>query len=77
MEGVILPIAPEVVLGKAQPSTQTDLFSLSVLLFYFFMLHHPFMGKLDSQVHCLDSFAVDELYGRNPVFIFDPKNHSN
>jgi len=75
--GTPLFIAPEVVLGKAQPSTQTDLFSLSVLLFYFFMLHHPFMGKLDSQVHCLDSFAVDELYGRNPVFIFDPKNHSN
>jgi serine/threonine protein kinase len=70
-------IAPEVVMGDAMPSTQTDLFSLAVLLFYFFMLHHPFEGKLDSQIHCLDSFAVDELYGRNPVFIFDPTNHSN
>lgn len=70
-------IAPEVVRGEAMPSTQTDLFSLSVLLFYFFMLHHPFEGKKDSQVHCLDSPAMDELYGRNPVFIFDPNNHSN
>ena len=70
-------IAPEVIRGEALPGTQTDLFSLSVLLFYFYMLHHPFEGKLDSQVHCLDGFAMDELYGRNPVFIFDPNDQSN
>src|SRR5207244_925684 len=34
-------MAPEVVCNRALPSTQTDLFSLAVLLFYIFMLHHP------------------------------------
>lgn len=70
-------IAPEILLKCAPLSTETDLFSLSVLLFYFFMLHHPFEGKLDSQVHCLDSPAMDRLYVENPVFIFDPENRSN
>jgi serine/threonine protein kinase len=70
-------MAPEVVRGEALPSTQTDLFSLGVLLFYFFMLHHPFEGMKDSQIHCLDGTAMDELYGRNPVFIFDPDDKSN
>jgi serine/threonine protein kinase len=70
-------IAPEVVRGEALLSRQTDLFSLSVLLFYFFMLHHPFEGLKDSQIHCLDGIATDEIYGRNPVFIFDPNDESN
>ena len=70
-------MAPEVVRGEALPSTETDLFSLSVLLFYFFMLHHPFEGMRDTQIHCLDAVAVDELYGRNPIFIFDPDDKSN
>lgn len=33
-------MAPEIVNGKAKPSTNTDLFSLAVLLFYMFMLNH-------------------------------------
>ncbi len=70
-------IAPEIIRGEAAPSRETDLFSLSVLLFYFFMLHHPFEGKRESEVHCLDGFAMDDIYGRNPVFIFDPNNRSN
>lgn len=34
-------MAPEIVVGKAKPSRNTDLFSLAVLLFYMFMLNHP------------------------------------
>jgi len=34
-------MAPEVVRGETLPSTQTDLFSLAVLLFYMLMVHHP------------------------------------
>jgi serine/threonine protein kinase len=70
-------MAPEVVRGEVSLSRETDLFSLSVLLFYFFMFHHPFEGVKDSQVHCLDGLATDELYGRNPIFIFDPNDTSN
>ena len=70
-------MAPEIVRGEAHPSTQTDLFSLSVLLFYMFMVHHPLNGKKESEVHCLDSLAMQKLYGTDPIFIFDPNNDSN
>jgi eukaryotic-like serine/threonine-protein kinase len=33
-------MAPELVRGQAHPSTETDLFSLAVLLFYMLMVHH-------------------------------------
>src|ERR1043166_5136279 len=33
-------MAPEIVRGEAVPSTDTDLYSLAVLLFYFFVIHH-------------------------------------
>lgn len=70
-------MAPEVVRGKALPSTQTDLFSLAVLLFYMFMVHHPLEGKKESAIKCLDLPAMTKLYGTEPLFIFDPQDDSN
>lgn len=70
-------MAPEVVRGEAHPSTQTDLFSLSVLLFYIFMVHHPLEGKKESEIKCFDLPAMNKLYGSNPTFIFDPSDDSN
>ena len=70
-------MAPEVVRGEALPSTQTDLFSLAVLLFYMFMVHHPLEGKKELSIKCLDLPAMTKLYGTEPVFIFDPLDHSN
>ncbi|MBN1261204.1 MAG: serine/threonine protein kinase [Anaerolineae bacterium] len=70
-------MAPEVVRGDAYPSTQTDLFSLAVLLFYIFMVHHPLEGKRETQIKCLDLPAMNQLYGTNPLFIFDPDDDSN
>lgn len=70
-------MAPEIVLGKAKPSRNTDLFSLSVLLFYMFMMNHPLEGKLEADIKCMDIHAMNRLYGTNPVFIFDPDNKSN
>lgn len=70
-------MAPEVVRGEALPSTQTDLFSLAVLLFYMFMVHHPLEGKKESSIRCLDLPAMTKLYGTEPVFIFDPNDDSN
>jgi DNA-binding helix-hairpin-helix protein with protein kinase domain len=70
-------MAPEVVRGEALPSTQTDLFSLSVLLFYMLMVHHPLEGKKELLIKCLDLPAMTKLYGTEPVFIFDPQDNSN
>src|SRR5262245_59343233 len=70
-------IAPEVVRGEALPSTRTDLFSLAVLLFYMFIMHHPLEGKKEAAIRCLDLPAMTKLYGTEPVFIFDPNDRSN
>jgi DNA-binding helix-hairpin-helix protein with protein kinase domain len=70
-------MAPEVVRGDALPSTQTDLFSLAVLLFYMLMVHHPLEGKKELAIKCLDLPAMTKLYGTEPVFIFDPRDNSN
>ena len=70
-------MAPEVVRGDEVPSIQTDLFSLSVLLFYLLMVHHPLEGRKELAIHSLDLPAMNKLYGTEPVFIFDPKDRSN
>ncbi|HZS07308.1 MAG TPA: serine/threonine protein kinase [Blastocatellia bacterium] len=70
-------MAPEVVRGEARPSTQTDLFSLSVLIFYMLMVHHPLEGRKETEIKCLDLPAMTRLYGTEPVFIFDPADESN
>jgi DNA-binding helix-hairpin-helix protein with protein kinase domain len=70
-------MAPEIVRGEALPSTQTDLFSLSVLLFCMFMVHHPLEGKKELAIRCLDYPAMTKLYGTEPLFIFDPSDASN
>jgi serine/threonine protein kinase len=70
-------MAPEIVRGEALPSIETDRYSLAVLLFYLFMLHHPLEGKRESDIHCLDLPARKKLYGLEPVFIFDPNDASN
>ena len=70
-------MAPEIIVGNAQPSRNTDLFSLAVLLFYMFMLNHPLEGKLEAEIKCMDLHAMNLLYGTKPVFIFDPDNKSN
>jgi DNA-binding helix-hairpin-helix protein with protein kinase domain len=70
-------MAPEIVRGETAPSSQTDLFSLSVLLFYMFMMHHPLEGKKELAIKCLDLPAMRKLYGTEPIFIFDPADDSN
>jgi hypothetical protein len=59
------------------PSTQTDLFSLAVLLFYMFVMHHPLEGRKELAIKCLDLPAMKKLYGTEPLFIFDPSDDSN
>ena len=70
-------MAPEVVRGETDPNTQSDLFSLAVLLFYLLMGHHPLEGKKESDIRCFDLPAMNKLYGTDPIFIYDPHNDSN
>lgn len=70
-------MAPEIVIGKAKPSRNTDLYSLAVLLFYMFMMSHPLEGKLEADIKCMDIHAMNLLYGKKPVFIYDPLDKSN
>jgi eukaryotic-like serine/threonine-protein kinase len=70
-------MAPEIVRGEAMPSSRTDLFSLSVLLFYMLMVHHPLEGQRETEIKCLDLPAMNKLYGTDPLFIFDPQDDSN
>lgn len=70
-------MAPEVVLGHSKPNMASDLFSLSILIFYMLMMHHPLEGKQEKQIKCFDLPAMTKLYGERPIFIFDPMNHSN
>ena len=70
-------MAPEIVLGKAKPSRNTDLYSLAVLLFYMFMMGHPLEGKLEADIRCMDIHAMNRLYGTQPIFVFDPIDKSN
>jgi DNA-binding helix-hairpin-helix protein with protein kinase domain len=70
-------MAPEVVRGETAPGTQTDLFSLAILLFYMFLVHHPLEGKREASIRCFDLPAMNKLYGTDPVFIFDPQNDTN
>ncbi len=70
-------MAPEIVRGEATPSTQSDLFSLAVLLFYLLMNHHPLEGAKEAAIRCFDLPAMTKLYGTEPLFIFDPYDGAN
>lgn len=70
-------MAPEIVRGEALPSTATDLYSLSVLIFYLLMLHHPLQGARELAFDCFDADAEKALFATDPVFIFDPEEASN
>lgn len=72
-------MAPELVRGdkNVYPSTQTDRFSLAVLLFYMLMMHHPLEGAKEAAIHAFDLPAMTRLYGKEPIFIYDPDNDTN
>jgi DNA-binding helix-hairpin-helix protein with protein kinase domain len=82
--GTLRFMAPEVVRREAAPSSLTDLHSLAVFLFYLFMHGHPLEGvRTDSSYSWAPSNHHSETdlalrhFGTEPVFIFDPDDHSN
>lgn len=70
-------MAPEVVRGEKPPSSQTDLFSLAVVLFRMLHLQHPLQGKKEYEIEIVDYDSLVDLYGHNPVFIYDPIDETN
>jgi eukaryotic-like serine/threonine-protein kinase len=70
-------MAPEVVRGEVMPSIDTDLYSLAVLLFYLLTLSHPLEGRRETVADTIDLPSMVRIYGRDPLFIFDPENDSN
>ena len=75
--GTMEYMAPEVVLGQADPSTETDLHSLAVLLFNLWIRHHPLHGELEYNIRSWDLVAKRHVYGERTVFIFDAQDRSN
>jgi serine/threonine protein kinase len=69
-------MAPEIVAKNAKPDMKTDRFSLSVVLFMLWTNNHPLEGKAACPV-CMDAKHEKEIFGKNPVFIFDPDDNSN
>ena len=70
-------MAPEIVCGKAHPNSLTDCHSLAVILFKLFCRHDPLMGKAYVDSVCITEKREWELYGKSPVFIFNPNDDSN
>ncbi len=70
-------MAPEIVRREALPSTATDLHSVAVLIFYLLMLGHPLVGKRELEFGVWNDRAESELFGADPVFVFDPKDDRN
>jgi serine/threonine protein kinase len=71
-------IAPELITGKEKKSSElTDNHSLGVVLFRLFIRHDPMMGKKYCESVVLTAKKERELYGENPVFIYDPSDDSN
>lgn len=70
-------MAPEVVLGSIRPNMDTDLYSLSVVLFMFYFLSHPLEGKKVVGCACLTEANEKKFYAEEPIFICDPKNIEN
>lgn len=77
-------MAPEVMLDQALPSTESDLYSLALFLFYLFCHGHPLEGAaVDNSYNSdeRDRLSDEELqlkhFGWSPLFVFDPADPSN
>lgn len=70
-------MAPEIVTGKSLPNTQSDRFSLSVILFLLLFNNHPLEGEAVSNCPCMTEKHEKKFYGTSPVFLYDPNDSSN
>jgi eukaryotic-like serine/threonine-protein kinase len=75
IKGTPLFMAPEILVDAARPWSGPDLHALAVLLFYMFLLHHPFEGSRELTPE-FSGGGQRRLY-EDPLFIFDAADHSN
>lgn len=68
--------APETVLDNSIRNNLSDRHSMSVLLFMLLYKLHPLEGKKTIRL-CFNEDVRDEIYGNNPLFVFDPSDSSN
>nr|WP_305119717.1 hypothetical protein [Ruminococcus sp. zg-924] len=69
-------LAPEIVMGKTY-NTQAGRYSISVLVFLIILANHPLEGRKWIDTTVITNSIQKELYGTNPVFIFDTQDSSN
>ena len=77
IQGKCRYMAPEVVLCKNQPNTESDRFSLAIVLFMLLLRSHPLEGKKYIASTCATEAVERKIYGEKPVFIYDPEDRSN
>ena len=70
-------MAPEIITGNNRPNAQSDRFSLAVILFLLFFNNHPLEGEAIASCVCMTEKHEKKLYGKSPVFIYDPNDTSN
>ena len=68
-------MAPEIVMGKAMPTINTDKFSLAVLIYQTLLFSHPLEGP---KFHHADVDKDEALaFGAEALYIEHPTDHSN
>lgn len=72
-------MAPEIPRSGYQllPNTETDYYSLAIVLFKLFYNDHPMEGKRCRDFHVFDEKAEEKIYYIDPIFCMDPHNSSN
>ena len=70
-------MAPEIVKGQSSPDSETDRFSLSVILFMLFYANHPFEGARVLACPCMTESFEKKFYGEDAIFIYDKDDNSN
>lgn len=70
-------MAPEIVAGRSLPNSYTDRFSMTLMMFMFFCVDHPFEGFNTLRNVCLTEEIERRLYGDELTFIFDAENDGN
>lgn len=78
-------MAPEIVRGdkdkfsgsRQMPDTHSDRFSLAIILFMALCLGNPFEGECLKKYTIIDEKAEYEMFGSNPVYIYNENDESN
>ncbi len=69
-------MAPEIVLGEADPDIKTDRFSLAVVLFRLLFINHPLEGRYTT-APLITKEEERRYYGEEPIYIFDKDDDRN